>query len=197
MILYKRFWLYVLWFFTLALFIGGAWWFYDKGTLELSVAIISVMGAVLCSQFFVMPLEIEKYKYTLSLEKKHITYTKLFHSFNNLVDPLNLLALEERPFGKLSPEEKQNHIALKNQLGEAGDFFHETINENTLYLSLALRPIIHKISKRLLDVSVIFNQISGSIVEQKAKEQFRQIVEDINQLIAVADEIAREELHIK
>lgn len=197
MIFYKKFKVYILWLVTLALFLFGAWCFYDLGQLEISVAIISIMGAVLCSQFFIMPLEIEKYKYTLSLEKKHQAYTKLFHSFNNIIDPLNLLLLEERPFKMLSTEEKQNHIALKTQLSEAAEDFHKIFNENTLYFSKPLRTLINSISKELVNVAGIFNQISGSQNEREAKNEFKTIVKHLNFLIAEADKEARKELNIQ
>ncbi len=197
MIFYKKFKVYILWLVTLSLFLFGARIFYDIGQMEIAVAIISIMGAVLCSQFFIMPLEIEKYKCTLSLEKKHQAYTKLFHSLNNIIDPLNLLLLEEGPFDMLSLEEKANHIALKGQVSEAAEYFHKIFNENTLYFSKSIRHSIKNISNELVNVGEIFNQISGSKNEKEAKEKFKKIVNCLNDLIRDADLEARKELNIQ
>lgn len=47
------------------------------GWEKLAVGIVSVSGAILCSYFFIKPLEIERYKQTLTLENKHKQYQLL------------------------------------------------------------------------------------------------------------------------
>ena len=196
MTLFKTILFCLFWILTIIIFIASAYYTSYTGYKELSSAIISVMGVVLCSQIFLTPIEIKKYQMTLSIEKKHTAYSELSLSLNELIEPLNLLELEERPFNILSTEEQQNHIKLKSQFADAAELFNKTFKSNTIYYSRNIRKKIAEISKHLIDLNFIFNQISGSKQEEKAKDKLRYEITIISKLIKEIDILVRDELKI-
>lgn len=188
---------YLFWLLSLIIFCGFAYFTYCKGFAELSSAIIGVMGVILCSQIFLTPLETEKYKTTLSIEKKHTAYSSLLYSLNELIEPLNLLDMEERPFSMLTIEEQKNHIQLKSQFADAAEAFNTTFKNNTIYYAKDIRKKIADVSINLYQFSSIFNQISGSKQENKAKQKLKDRLIILSKLIKEIDVLAREELNIK